>query len=183
MGRSGTNLSKETPASVYVMRIGERCKIGIATNPLKRQREITTATGLAVELVTSRVFSTRLSAAAVERKLHKRFNRWRQFGEWFAMPAERAVAALDGAADPEHHIKGWTPDMPPEVLDSALERFIWTRAKKRGETYVPGPRGIHPSDLNEDGSVKAFARDFYTDADLEAHRKSRFAPITGETNA
>ena len=128
----GPDYFKEQPTSVYVMREGARCKIGIAADPDKRRLALRATAGLEIEMVASRVFSTRLSAASVERALHKRFAKRRLPGEWFAMPTDLAVAALNGARDPELHVHGWEPHMPLAIAASPLMRFVWRRNKRLG---------------------------------------------------
>ncbi len=123
----------ETPTYVYVMQAGDRTKIGIAVDPMLRKRQMQNASGQDVVLRSSRQFSTRLSAAAVEKKLHSRFGRYRLHGEWFSVAADKAVEAMLAAVDPELHVKGWEPGMTFATAASPLERWRWQRAARKGE--------------------------------------------------
>lgn len=118
----------ECPTSVYVMDWGGKAKIGIARDPEMRLRQLQLANPGAVKLVGHRLFSTRLSAAKVERALHQRFKAKRLMGEWFDVAPSQAIAALMAANDPKLHHPHWHPDMPAMTPEGGiLGRWKWHR--------------------------------------------------------
>ena len=58
-------------------------KIGIAVDPLRRIRELQTGNARRLHLLMKIGPMSEKLAAATERKLHKRFKKWRLVGEWF----------------------------------------------------------------------------------------------------
>lgn len=138
---------KEAPASVYVATSEGRTKIGIAGEVALRMRQLTNGSGAEVVLVASRPFSTRVSAEAIEAKLHRRFHGGRLHGEWFSTKAEKVVAALESLEDPNLHCDEWAPGMPPEVAQGgSLARWRW----KRDQRKLPHPLKADPSDAGRD---------------------------------
>lgn len=85
---------RDTSTSVYIIQCGEHVKIGVAKNPLKRLAEINTGTPIIATLFGRREFAGRLIAYNVESQLHRTFLHARANGEWFAVPADVAMAAL-----------------------------------------------------------------------------------------
>lgn len=101
-GRTGAKrLPKDQPTYVYVMTSGGRSKIGLTADLLKRKRQLQNASGLDIVLRTHRLFSSLASATAVEAKLHRRFSRWRQKGEWFGVAVSKVAEALHSVDDPQ----------------------------------------------------------------------------------
>lgn len=96
MARHGRAERASRPVHVYVASDGQRVKIGVASNPEHRMRQLRTAAPL-VALVHVREFSNRAGAVATERALHARFSAQRVAGEWFAIDPEEAVATLTAA--------------------------------------------------------------------------------------
>jgi len=119
----------EVTTFVYVMGWMGKVKIGISRDPEKRLRQLQLANPGEVRILHLRAFSTRPSAAFVERALHKKFAAHRLLGEWFDIPADRAVKALDAQRDRHIHHKHWHPNMPFEIgAAGALERWKWHRS-------------------------------------------------------
>lgn len=122
----------ETPTSVYVMQWQNKVKIGISRDPSARLRQLQLANPGEVRLIHTRVFSTRPGAIKVERSLHKRFADHRLLGEWFSIPAERAIKWVERAKDPEIHHKDWHPEMPAEIgAAGVFARWKWRRDRRR----------------------------------------------------
>ncbi len=69
----------------YTRTIRGECavKIGLAVDPLRRVRELQTGNARRLHLLMKIGPMSDKRAAAIERKLHKRFKRWRLVGEWF----------------------------------------------------------------------------------------------------
>jgi len=96
MARHGRTERANRPVHVYVASDGQRVKIGVASNPEHRMRQLRTAAPL-VALVHSREFSNRAGAVATERALHATFSGHRVAGEWFAVDPAEVVATLSAA--------------------------------------------------------------------------------------
>lgn len=117
---------RELPTYVYVAKCETRVKIGVAGDVQLRMRQLRTGSGLHVEAIASRLFSTRISAEEIELQLHRKFQGARLFGEWFATDARKVVTALNRYRDPELHTRDWFPGMPPEVAaGDAFDRWHW----------------------------------------------------------
>jgi len=104
VGLSGTESPAKSPAdvrdtstSVYVIECAGFVKIGVAKRPLERLAAINTGTPVIATLYGSREFSGRLIAHNVESRLHRHFQRARANGEWFSVPPEVAMQALNAA--------------------------------------------------------------------------------------
>lgn len=102
VGPNGTESPAESPAdvrdtstSVYVIECAGFVKIGVAKNPLERLAAINTGTPVVATLFGRREFAGRLIAYNVESQLHRTFRHARANGEWFAVPPETAMAALN----------------------------------------------------------------------------------------
>lgn len=74
---------------------GPYCKIGIAASPEKRVQQLSTSSPFDLRLEMTRYFT---DARAVEFSAHRKFASFRRNGEWFAMPAKRAIEYLLEAA-------------------------------------------------------------------------------------
>lgn len=79
--------------SVYVMSAGARhVKIGIATDPYRRVREVQTGNPQGVRII--KAWPSHL-ARRVERKAHKMLAKYRTKAEWFEVPVKVAVMVVD----------------------------------------------------------------------------------------
>lgn len=77
------NYKKETDKLLYLAESSTGLlKIGISTSPTKRVRQLTTASGVQVELLG--VWDVELNARVVEKRMHKIFEDFRLEGEWFS---------------------------------------------------------------------------------------------------
>ncbi len=118
----------ETATFVYVMGWDDKIKIGISRDPERRRRQLQLANPGEVRILHQREFSTRPSAMRVERALHNRYAAHRLLGEWFDLPAKRAIKAIDAQVDQIHH-KHWHPNMPFETgAAGVLERWKWYKS-------------------------------------------------------
>ncbi len=133
----------EGPGFVYVMERAGHLKIGLSTDPEKRLRQIQTASPEPIALIATRQFANRLTAAAAERLLHKRFARKRHVGEWFNAEKHRVLAALQGSTLPECHHAEWHKDMPYEVgCEGTLSRWKWRRDNLMADERIFGKRFV-----------------------------------------
>lgn len=110
--------------SVYIIEAAPLIKIGIADDVAKRFRGLSFASPTPMALVHQREFSGRNSAGHVERALHRQFNAKRLHGEWFAIGAGEAVAALNAAIDPGLDAERTTPPLPPDDETDAALRYL-----------------------------------------------------------
>lgn len=96
-GRSRVKPDQSGKQFVYVIR-GEHgmSKIGISTNPEARLSAL--QTGSAHPLSFAYVATVAKNALSVEQKAHTMLRRHRTTGEWFDIPTEMAVGALNAAA-------------------------------------------------------------------------------------
>ena len=72
-------------------------KIGIAINPIRRRRQLETASGLKIEIIRCWSPAEAASAYTIEQYLHSHFARRRLEGEWFThiSPKEVELAGYD----------------------------------------------------------------------------------------
>ena len=83
---------------VYVIKCATGlAKIGVATDPSARLKSLQSATGRHLTLVHSS--GARADAYAVEGLAHRKLREHRERGEWFAVCAAEAVAAINSALD------------------------------------------------------------------------------------
>jgi biotin operon repressor len=88
----------EPDGFVYVMQLGEQCKVGIAQDVEKRRRNLTNSSGHEVALVQQ--FPMKISEARkVEAQAHEALQESRTKGEWFACSAEAATRAVQSALE------------------------------------------------------------------------------------
>lgn len=71
-------------------------KIGIAASPEKRVRQLSTSSPHTLRLEMTRYSE---NAKAIEAKAHEHFSEFRKNGEWFALPAQAAIAYVNKLAD------------------------------------------------------------------------------------
>ena len=118
----------EAETFVYVMEWEGKAKIGISRDPSKRLRQLQMANPGKITLVGSRGFSSKLSATAIERAIHRKFDARRLLGEWFDVSPAKAMAAVADAWDPDLHHPHYHPDMPREVAGTGIfARWKWHR--------------------------------------------------------
>lgn len=82
--------ARTKPGYVYVLKAGNRYKVGRARNPKARLKTIQAMSPVGVELVAS---VRAIDAPALEARVHSSFSACRTHGEWFEMD-ERASACL-----------------------------------------------------------------------------------------
>lgn len=83
------------PSSVYVFKAESGVKVGRSRDPAMRLKQVQAASSSLLELRYST--SIREDASLVEALAHKALNDRRISGEWFAVAAEEAVAAVENA--------------------------------------------------------------------------------------
>lgn len=83
--------------TIYMLSTGRKMKkIGISARSDIRHRQIQTANGGEVVLAYSQAIPAEL-AADIERRAHWLLREFKRRGEWFAVTAETAIAAIDRA--------------------------------------------------------------------------------------
>lgn len=116
--RANTSRGAERALSrdfVYVVQGQEAVKVGVTRDLAGRLSQLQTGSPHTLEMA----YSTRVrgDAYAVEAEAHAMLARHRIGGEWFAVPADVAVAAINGAA---FRLSGFA-----ERSDSGLSLRIW----------------------------------------------------------
>ncbi len=128
----------EPPVHLYVITSERRTKIGISTNPVKRCRQLQSASGIATFLFWSKAFAREYGARAAEREVHKRFRLHRGNGEWFNIRPEVAVAYADTMKDSSAPKPvAWHEAMPRELLKGP-HLALWNWYLVRGLPF-PAP--------------------------------------------
>jgi hypothetical protein len=91
-------MSEKTIRSVYVIKsTGGICKIGISFDPESRLRSLLTGHGIGLELVHVETADND-AARLIERAAHRMLEKTRSAGEWFKVPVEKAIQAVQIAA-------------------------------------------------------------------------------------
>lgn len=84
-------------ATIYLLSAGRKLKkVGLSSKPTVRQRDIQTSNGHEILLVFSMEIPDEI-AANVERRAHWLLREYRRRGEWFAVKADIAIAAIEQA--------------------------------------------------------------------------------------
>ena len=95
LGSSGR--AARGPSFVYVIEGPSHVKIGVTRDPIGRLAALQTgSSGLLRLAYVAAVKSD--NALAIEAEAHRMLDRWRQVGEWFAVPASAAVATINAAS-------------------------------------------------------------------------------------
>lgn len=93
-------LSAEAGRYVYVISCQDSstplCKIGIASSPERRLKQLSTSSPHTLRLDFARYAA---DARAVEASSHVHFAKCRQNGEWFALPAHKAITFVNDNID------------------------------------------------------------------------------------
>lgn len=135
---TGRSFEWQLPFYVYlaVHRAGQRFKIGLSNDPLRRFAQLPEAHDIDVETSVARRMPTRARASEVERSLHRALAPFRLtlsergdgYTEWFSLEAfSRAVAIIDAMPDLE---------APSESLVARGERERRSRRALAGEANV-----------------------------------------------
>jgi hypothetical protein len=142
---------KDLPTSVYVFAANGQIKIGMSINVEGRLRGIQFTAPVEVELVSSRTFPDRRTAGEAERSLHRTFAAHRKTGEWFAIGADEAKAALHALPEPPPVVRAAPvePAMSAEDdwMDAALRYLSGTMSKqeiarRRAQVHRIATRGF-----------------------------------------
>lgn len=140
-----------TDGYVYVIEaIGtERYKIGCSSDPIFRQRALSSLSPFPLQLK-HRVYS--LNARDLEKMLHIKFQQKRLHGEWFALSEEEVKLAfnlMDECSDEEDQ----------EVEQSPKPVFIWFFRGKKIKFYADEKKDIYfsnfPNKIEATSLVKA----------------------------
>jgi hypothetical protein len=92
-----------------------RVKIGVSTNPSARMAQLRTASAFPLEFAFIGV--TPASGYEIEQAAHAILSSHRQSGEWFAVPADMAVAAVQTASFRlNQNLLRVTPEQAEEIL-------------------------------------------------------------------
>ena len=74
---------------VYLLTDGSQVKIGVSGNLEQRLRNLQTGTGRKIELLAKYEVSSISVAKRVENLLHKHYDQYRLYGEWFDMEVDK----------------------------------------------------------------------------------------------
>jgi len=77
------NKRSPSPFFVYAILAGDSIKIGMSHEPEKRMKSIATGCPMVPSLIWQQEFSSIGKARMEEKRLHKKFQKQRQHGEWF----------------------------------------------------------------------------------------------------
>ena len=113
----GSTAKPKERCAVYIFNKdnGKLLKIGISNNPKRRKRELENSNGQLLRPVKVCWFSSREIALTVESNAHKRFRRYRTYGEWFS--------GID-----ENHVVNYLDDQSKKygsMVDLAGSRVHW----------------------------------------------------------
>lgn len=108
-----------TPELIYVIEGQDGLvKIGVSGDPLARLAQLQTASHAPLRIAYSAAVRSG-NAFGLERAVHATLDRYRQSGEWFAVPARGAVAAIAAAS---HEIGDPIVEIAKEHLRYAIDR-------------------------------------------------------------
>jgi hypothetical protein len=134
--RAGHNQNE--PTHVYVMTCEGRVKIGVAADVATRLDHLQMACPLPIEVAHKRLFPSRTNARLVERSLHARFGANRLHGEWFAIDAAEAVAAvldaeeIAGPVKIEGRLRRKEPERPAYIEPAPMQFANGALIKREG---------------------------------------------------
>lgn len=78
------------------------CKIGISKDPNARLKKLQTSNPSKLVLYFSHIFTDTGSARTIERQAHKKLEKYRMQGEWFAISIKHGQKVLEELVFPEH---------------------------------------------------------------------------------
>ena len=129
---------------VYVIECGPYAKVGHASNVQQRVSDMRTGNPFDMAVAHAFRFQHRYLAIAGERHAHSVLKSHHHKGEWFSIPAAKAVSALDGEFRRKFEQDGdcyvGTRDKPgPQTLQGFLE---WAAHRLAGESAMPDIQGL-----------------------------------------